>query len=436
MGVDRRAFLAQAGLTAAVSPLLARAAAGDPAAAPDWQAVRTEFNLAPDWIHLATFFLVSHPRPVRDAIDGFRRRLDENPLYLEDALFAAGPENLVIRLKGAIARYVGGRPDEIALVPNTTTGLALVYNGLRVKPGQEILTTAHDHYSHHTAIEYAAEKSGASVRRIPLHDGAAGANEDEIVARVRRAITPRTRALGVTWVHSSTGLRLPVRSIAEAVRAANAGRDETDRCLLVVDGVHGFGVLDEPAAALGADFFVAGTHKWIMAPRGTGIVWGRAGSWPHVRPTVPSFEAEEPFDAWAQGRPLAAPTKAAWVSPGGFTAYEHLFAAEAAFTFHERLGRAHVAARIRELNGTFRRELGSLRRVRLHTPASDTLSAGIVCFEVDGLRPAEVVERLKAKRIHATTSPYAVTYARVAAGMMVSPAEVETTIRELRALAG
>jgi hypothetical protein len=49
--------------------------------------------------------------------------------------------------------------------------------------------------------------------------------------------------------------------------------------------------------------------------------------------------------------------------------------------------------------------------------------------------PAQVVERLKAKRIVASTSPYAVTYARVAAGVMVSPEEVETTVRELRAIA-
>jgi selenocysteine lyase/cysteine desulfurase len=443
MGVDRRGFLARAGLTVAAAQLASRVTATTSAATPevaltgesvDWGWVRQQFELAPDWIHLATFFLASHPRPVREAIEAYRRLLDENPLFVEEAMFEPRHENVPLRVKTAVARYVGGQPDEVALVPNTTTGLALVYNGLRVKPGQEILTTEHDHYSHHTSIAYAAEKSGATVRRVALHDGAAGASEAEIVDRLRRAVAPRTRAVGVTWVHSSTGLCLPIRAMADVVRAANAGRDDTDRCLLVVDGAHGLGALDESVAALGADFFVAGLHKWMLAPRGTGIIWARDTAWPHVRPTVPSFDSFDPFNAWATNEPLPPKTQAAWVAPGGFYAFEHLWGAEAAIQFHERLGRSRVAGRVRELNGTFRRELGGMKHVRLHTPASDALSAGIVCFEVAGMKPEEVVRRLHAKKIHATTSPYAVSYARVSAGIMVSPQEVERTVREIRAL--
>jgi selenocysteine lyase/cysteine desulfurase len=75
-----------------------------------------------------------------------------------------------------------------------------------------------------------------------------------------------------------------------------------------------------------------------------------------------------------------------------------------------------------------------MKHVTLHTPVAPELAAGIVCFEVKGLTPHQVVERLKARRIVASTSPYAVTYARVCAGIMVSSDEVETTLREIRAL--
>ena len=439
MALDRRTFLARAGLTAAASSLVSgcstpACALTSAEGALDWAAVRGLFNLAPDWIHLASFFLVSHPKPVREAIDEYRRRLDANPMWLEEVMFADGHEHLQDRLKAAIAPYVGGRPEEIALVPNTTTGLALLYNGLRIRPGQEILTTEHDHYSHHESIRLASDKNGASVRRIALHDGAAGARESVMVERLRRAITPRTRAVGLTWVHSSTGLRLPIPALAEVVGAANAGRDEADRCLLIVDGVHGFGCSDAAAATLGCDFFAAGTHKWIFGPRGTGLIWGRADAWPHVRPTVPSFESLEPFGRWAADQPLDPKTRAGWVAPGGFCAYEHYFAVEAAFRLHAELGRARIAARIAELNGRFRTELAGMKHVTLHTPVAPALAAGIVCFEVEGLTPHQVVERLKARRIVASTSPYAVSYARVCAGIMVSPEEIETTLREIRAL--
>ena len=439
MSLDRRSFLARAGATAAVGLAARYGTAAGPvlsaAGEVDWASVRALFNLSPDWIHLASFYLVSHPKPVRDAIDAYRLRLDANPMYVEEVMFAPGHEHVLSRVKGRIAPYVGGTPEEIALVPNTTTGLALVYNGLKLKPGQEILTTDHDHYSHHESIRLAADKNGAVVKRIALHEVSARANESEMVERLRKAITPRTRAVGLTWVHSSTGLRLPIRALAEVVKAANSGRDESDRCLLIVDGVHGFGCIDEAAATLGCDFFVAGTHKWIFAPRGTGIVWGRADAWPHTRPTVPSFDGLESFDRWAADQPLDPKTKASWVSPGGFCAFEHLFAMDAAFALHDQLGRARVAGRIAELNGRLRGELASMKKVTLHTPVAAPLAAGIVCFEVAGVAPAQVVERLKARRIVASTSPYAVTYARVAAGIMVSPEEVETTLREIRAIA-
>jgi isopenicillin-N epimerase len=438
MSLERRSFLARAGLAtaaAAIAPRGARALT-DAAGEVDWAAVRAEFELAREWTHLATFYLVSHPRPVREAISEWRRRIDENPLLaVEEGMFEPGHDHLPDRVKRALAGYVGAEADEIALTPNTTTGLALVYNGLRIRAGDEILVTEHDHYSHHESVRLAAEKSGAGVRRVALHDAAAGASEDEILSRLRRAITHRTRAVGVTWVHSSTGLRLPIAAIAGVVKEANAGRDEADRCLLVVDGVHGLGAVDEDVSALGADFFVSGLHKWMFAPRGTGIIRGRKEAWPHVRPTVPTFESLEPFSAWEKGSAPASPTQASWVSPGGFWAYEHFWAIDAAVRFHQSIGRSRVAARVRELNGRFREALAAMPRVRLHTPGSDTLAAGIVCFEVSGLAPDEVVNRLLAKRILASTSPYAVSYVRVSAGIMVQPEEVERAIREISALA-
>jgi selenocysteine lyase/cysteine desulfurase len=76
-----------------------------------------------------------------------------------------------------------------------------------------------------------------------------------------------------------------------------------------------------------------------------------------------------------------------------------------------------------------------MRHVTLHTPRADEASAGIVTFEVAGLEPKAVVKRLKDKRVIATTTPYATSYARLAPGLINSPADVETALREIRALA-
>src|SRR6185369_10043921 len=140
------------------------------------------------------FYIVSHPKPVRDAIDRYRQALDENPFnFLEQHMFEKEEDMLWKKVMAAAAAYTGGSPEEIALTSSATMGLALVYNGLRLKPGQEILTTTHDHYSHHESIRLAAAKSGTTVRQTSLYDTGAKATADEIVARLKAGVRPATR---------------------------------------------------------------------------------------------------------------------------------------------------------------------------------------------------------------------------------------------------
>ena len=433
--------LAAASLIPAMAPLrppprMARALSRSGAV--DWTAVRQLFPLAPDWTHLSSFLFVSHPKPVADAIDHFRRKLDSDAFWIEQAAFSDSEGRPFQAVKRALADYIGGAPMEIALTANTTTALAMAYQGLRIRGDQEIVTTEHDHYSHHQSIRLAAARSGCGVRYIAMFDTPATARADQMVDRVARAITPRTRAVGVTWVQSSTGIKTPIAGIAEAVARANRGRAPADRCLLIVDGVHGFANQDVDVARLGADFFASGTHKWLFGPRGTGFLWGRADVWPELRPTIPSFDPDAIdalFEAWADRRELP-PTQAGFVSPGGFVAYEHVLAVPAAVELHRTIGRPALAARVAELNGAFRDGAAAISGVTLHTPRDPAVSAGISCYEVRGLTPAQVVGRLAEKKIRTTTSPYRVTYARVCGGIMNMPEEIDMVLREIRTLAG
>ncbi|PYP61329.1 MAG: hypothetical protein DMD26_17770 [Gemmatimonadetes bacterium] len=136
------------------------------------------------------------------------------------------------------------------------------------------------------------------MRYVALYDKPANANAQQIAERLEQAITPRTRAVGVTWVHSSSGVKIPIDAIAAAVARANRGRADADRCLLIVDGVHGFANQDVDVARLGADFFATGTHKWLFAPRGTGFLWGQSDAWPHLRPTIPQHRRPRRRAEW------------------------------------------------------------------------------------------------------------------------------------------
>src|SRR5690606_11780226 len=104
--------------------------------------------------------------------------------------------------------------------------------------------------------------TGATVKRISLYDEPAKAGTDEIISRMLAGINDHTRVLAVTWVHSSTGVKLPIAEMAQALEQLNAARDTGDRVLFCVDGVHGLGIEDISIEELGCDFFMAGTHKW------------------------------------------------------------------------------------------------------------------------------------------------------------------------------
>lgn len=424
------AFGASALLPGGFAAALAQEAAPQPDVS-DWDKVRAQFSLDPQWLHFASFFIASHPAPVREAIEAWRRAMDRDPYQVvEHGMFTDDAHNIPLQVCTTIARYLGGKPGDIALTRSTTESLALVYHGLPLKAGDEVLATTHDHYSHHESIRLATRRAGATMRRIALFEDAADATVDALTGRLLQALKPHTRVVGLTWVHSASGIRLPIREMARALK------ERRPDVLLVVDGVHGLGSADETIATMGADYFCAGCHKWMFAPRGTALVWANADNWARLTPVVPNFSDLESYNAWMEGRDPASPTNAARMTPGGFHAFEHQWAMGAAFAMHERMGRARVAARIRALNDQLKASLAGNRKVRIHTPMPGELSAGLVAFEVAGVKPEDVVKRLLERRIIASTSPYAVTYARLAPSLVNTPEEVERAAQAVHAIAG
>jgi selenocysteine lyase/cysteine desulfurase len=436
--MERRTFFKQASLALGALPALgAGVPAAAPAAAPrrpfdptDWDDVRDQFALTRAHVHMASFLLASHPRPVAEAIERHRRGFDEDPVtYWESHFMTAEPE-----VEAAAGAYLGADPAHVALTDSTTMGLGLVYGGLRLAPDDEILTTPHDHYATFEALRLRSVRTGAVVRRVALYDDPAETSVDEVVGRMRAAITDRTRVLAVTWVHSSTGVKLPIAAMAAALREVNAARDAADRVLFCVDGVHGIGIEDVTVGELGCDFFIAGTHKWLFGPRGTGIVYGRPEAWEALDLVVPNFGPW--VGVWIGELPPDTPfvTPGNRFSPGGFHSFEHRWALGEAFRFHLDIGKARVQERIHGLNSLAKGALAAMPHVRLHTPTSPALSAGIICFDVAGRTPAQVVSHLHERGIVGSTSPYPVSYARVAPSLLNDEAEVERTVAAIAEL--
>jgi selenocysteine lyase/cysteine desulfurase len=422
--LTRKTFL-QGAATVATARLAPQADVSEAAFDPhSWASVRGQFRLEPHVTNFATFLLATHPRPVREAIARYARALDRDAkryLDRQEDMNAADQ-----RVRTAAARYLDVHTDEIALTDSTTMGLALLYGGLRLQEDDEILTTTHDFYSTHESLRLRALRTGAHVRKIRLYQNARTASVDEIVSAVRRGVTPKTKVLALTWVHSSTGVKLPIRAIADALRST--------RVLLCVDGVHGFGVEAATPGQLGCDFLVSGCHKWLFGPRGTGVIWGRADAWSAVTPTIPTFDGRA-FRPWLEGQDPPASgipglPRAAAMTPGGFHSFEQRWALAEAFSFARRIGRGRIAARTHVLAQRLKAGLAEVKGVRLVTPQSSALSAGIVCFEVEGHDPFDFVDRLYARaRIVASVTPYSARYIRLGPSILNTTSEVDRAVR-------
>lgn len=415
---DRRTFLKQAGILAAGLPLgtavlnqhvLANTAT--PVPEEKWAQLRQLFTQDPDYIHFSNFLVTSHPKPVRDAIDLHRARIDRNPgLAMDWDLQEAWKREAQVR--DWAGRYLQAKPGQIALTGSTTEGLAMIYGGIHVRPDQEILTTVHEHYSTEFTLDYRVKKEGTQVRKIKLFKDAHRISVDEVLSAIKSNIRPNTRVLGMTWVQSGSGVKLPIGEIGKLVEELNRSRDEKDRILYVVDGVHGFGVEDLSFPQMHCDFFIAGTHKWMFGPRGTGIICARSEELKDVTPKVPTFSEDTNF--------------ATTMSPGGYHAFEHRWALNEAFKLHLQLGKADVQTRIHGLNSYLKERLLAHPQIELVTPTSPELSAGFTFFRVKEQSSDKVAAYLMENRVvsdavHRDAGPVI----RTAPGLLNTESEVD-----------
>lgn len=414
---DRRTFLKQAGILAASLPL--GASLGAPALAATlpglprdkWAQLRQLFVLDPDYIHFSNFLIAPHPKPVRDAIEQHRAWLDRNPgLAMDWDREETWKHEAEVRLWAG--RYLQAKPGQIALTASTTEGLAMVYGGIHVRPDQEILTTEHEHYSTQCVLEYRTRKEGTQVRQIRLFKDPHQVSTDEVIASIARNIRPNTRVLGMTWVQSGSGVKLPVGEIGKLVAEHNRERDDKDRILYVIDGVHGFGVEDLSFPDMHCDFFIAGTHKWMFGPRGTGLVCARSEEVKDITPSMPTFSEDNNF--------------ATSMSPGGYHAFEHRWALSKAFELHLQLGKAEVQARIHALNSYLKQRLLEHPSIELVTPLSPEYSAGFTFFRVKGQDSDKVAAYLMHNRVVADAVDRDVgPVIRTAPGLLNTEAEVD-----------
>ena len=301
-----------------------------------WDRVAAHYRIPPEYTNLeAGYFGVM----AASVLPEYHRQIDR--VNYESSVFArrAYADEFVAATE-RVAHYLGADPNEVTLTRGATEALqALIaqYNPLR--SGDEALYADLDYGAMQAATDGLAERRGVTVVKMTIPEPA---THENVLASYAEALEryPRVRLVLLTHLNNKTGLIIPVKEITAMARAHGADT--------IMDAAHSFGQCDLTLDDLGADFVGISLHKWLGAPVGAGAMYIKADRLADVDPV-----SED--DRWADqigGR--------IYTGTANFATYVTV---PAALDFHESLGAADKAARVRYL-----RDILGLIRFRGHIP--------------------------------------------------------------------
>lgn len=198
-----------------------------------------------------------------------------------------GAESLAEKTRGIASAFLGCDVNEILITNSTTSGMNAVAQGLRLQPGDRILTTDQEHGGGLLCWNYFAKYYGVVIDKIKIPPGEN--NRDQILSRVKANLNKKTKVVSVSHVFSSTGLRMPIAEISSLAKANGS--------LCIVDGAQAAGAIEVNVKELGCDAYATSGHKWLMGPKGTGLLYISKEAQALIRP----MQFEESYNTYNDG---------------------------------------------------------------------------------------------------------------------------------------
>jgi len=392
--IDRRSFLSSAGKSlglmalssATVASLLNEIKAAGKAvdhlspleAALDedyWATIQQAFSVTRGIVNLNNGGVSPSPRIVTEAFVRYTWQQEDATAYTMWQILE--PQSETIRT--GLAEVFGCSPEEIAITRNASESLEILLMGLDLKSGDEILTTTQDYPRMLTTLKQRELREGLKLNliKIPI----APANVDDIATAFERAVTPKTKLILVSHQINLTGQINPVKKVCEMARARGI---ET-----IVDGAHSFAQFDFKREDLGCDYFGTSLHKWIYAPKGTGMLYVRKEKIPKVWALMASENANKNDIR-------------KYEEIGTHSAAMRLAIGEA-ILFHNAIGGKRKEERLRYLSRYWMNNLKEIPKVGFNTSFDPKQSCAIANFKVDGIDPVQLGSYLMAKHKIFTT---------------------------------
>ncbi|HKO41720.1 MAG TPA: aminotransferase class V-fold PLP-dependent enzyme [Pyrinomonadaceae bacterium] len=327
-----------------------------------WSIIQKSFSVTRGIINLNNGGVSPSPRIVTEALVRYIWQQEDATAYTMWQILE--PQSETIRT--GLAEMFGCDREEIAITRNASESLETLLMGMDLKSGDEILTTTQDYPRNLTTLRQRERREGLAVKlvQIPIPPK----NLNEIVSAFERGITNRTKLILMSHMVNITGQITPVKAVCEMARARGI---ET-----IVDGAHSFAQFDFKQKDIGCDYFGTSLHKWLYAPKGTGLLYVNRSKIGKIWPLM-AAEAKQATDIRK------------FEEIGTHSAAPRLAIGEA-LLFHQGLGGKRKEARLRYLSRYWMNQLKDVPKVRLHTSFDPAQSCAIATVAIEGTDPGAI----------------------------------------------
>ena len=340
-----------------------------------WSVIQNSFTVTRGIVNLNNGGVSPSPRIVTEALVRYIWQQEDATAYTMWQILE--PQSETIRT--GLAEMFGCDREEIAITRNASESLEILLLGMDFKPGDEILTTTQDYPRMLTTLRQRERREGLILKtiQIPIPPK----NLNEITAAFEKGITPRTKLILISHQVNITGQITPIKAVCDMARAKGI---ET-----IVDGAHSYAQFDFQQKDLGCDYFGTSLHKWLYAPKGTGMLYVKRDKieklWPLM--AAESKQANDIRKFEEVGTHSAAPR----------------LAIGEAMLFHNGIGGKRKEARLRYLSRYWMNRLKDVPRIGFNTSFDPAQFCAIANVKVDGVDPYAIGSYLFAKNRIFTT---------------------------------
>jgi len=346
----------------------------------DWENIKSLYGIDHyPYLHLNSGSAGIMPTLVIQQLDRLKDQMNQSPPYE----FWDGLKELRYTNVKRLGKLIGAKPEELAIVRNTTEAVNLTVFGTKTQPGDEWVCATSDYPYGIGAMDQVARTQGIKLNKIALDD-VDTVSDEAIINRYAEAITPQTKLLLLSHMTFREGRLLPIKKITKLAHAQGAK--------VLLDAAHTYAHIDHDVKSLGIDYYATSLHKWLTAPHGTGLLYIKSGEAEFINPPLPLIESDQGMDKFTHL---------------GTRAFQDIVGINYSLTFQDVIGFKKKIKRLKALSDYWTSRVADIPKLKFHTPLENDQYGAVVAFSLKGLSGSVLLKRLyEDYSIHTKVSGY------------------------------